>query len=107
MAIMLPIVVTAVVAGSGPKMPPELAQLIVQPFMHHARLHAHLLVVEADHAAQMGRKIEDQSRPERFARHAGAGAAGMKRHMIFGRILQQAATSAVERGRTTPSGLIS
>ena len=85
MAIMLPMVVTLLVAGSGPNKRPELAELIVEALMHHARLHANPIFVDANDAAQMGRKIEDQARPERFAGHARSGPAGVDGQMILGR----------------------
>ena len=87
MAIMLPTVVTALLAGSGPNSRPCRPQLGVEPLVDHARLHADRFCVDADHAAKMGGEIDHQPRPERFAGHARAGAAGVDGDVFFGGVL--------------------
>ena len=56
--------------------------MAIQSLINHAGLHAHALVVDANDAAQMDGKIDDQSRAKGFARHACAGAAGVDRMSI-------------------------
>ena len=87
MAIIPPMVVTALFAGSGPKSRPA-AQLRVEPFLDDARLHAHAVLFDAHQAAEMGGEVQHQPRSERFARHAAAGAAGMDGDPFFGGVAQ-------------------
>ena len=103
---MLPTVVTALLAGSGPKCAAR-PQLGVEPLVDQPRLHPDRLGLDADHAPQELGEIEHQARPQRFAGHAAAGAAGVHGMRFSAAYCTQATTSAVERGRTTASGRIS
>ncbi len=62
-------------------------QVGVEPLVDNARLHADRLRFDADHAPQVLGEIDDQSRPQRFAGHAAAAAAGVERDVFFGGIL--------------------
>ena len=108
MANMLPRVVTLLVAGSGPKSRPCRLQLLVEPPVDHARLHADPVLVDADHPPQMGGEIDDQARPQRFARHAGARAAGVDRQCASRpRTARKPPRRPPIAGEPPPSGLIS
>ena len=87
MAIMLPIVVTAVLAGSGPKMRPSRQQLGVEPLVDDSRLHADRFRIDADDSPHVLGEVDHQPRTQRFARHAAAGAPGVQRNALFRRIL--------------------
>ena len=87
MAIMLPMVVTAAFAGSGPKRRPRGRRCAVKPLQHDARLHADRIRIAADDAPQVLGEINHQPGAERLAGHAAAGAAGVERDVIVGGIL--------------------
>ena len=68
---------------------------------------AHAFGLDAQDAAKVAGEIEHQPRPERFAGQAGSRAAGVDRQLILAaRTGRRRPRRPVERGRTTPSGLI-
>ena len=98
-AIMPPTVVTAMVAGSGPKRRPRgrnwaLSRSWTMPGC------ARTARVEADDAAEKLGEIQHQPGAERFAGHAAAGTTGMDGDVLLGGIVQ----AGRHVGRTSGGG---
>ena len=73
--------------GVGAESPPHAAELCVEPPVNQSRLHANPFRVDANQPPQIGGEIDDQSRAERLAGHAGAGPAGVQRQPLFPSVL--------------------
>ena len=73
-------------AGSGPNSRPLAAEVAIERGEHDARLHADAVALVGHDAAEVAREIDDQPAAERLAGQAGAGAAGVDRQMILGRV---------------------
>ena len=71
----------------GPEGPAPRPQVGVEPLVDDPRLHADRFWIDAQDPPQVLREVNDQPRPERFAGHAAAAAAGVQRDAFFGRVL--------------------
>ena len=107
MAIMPPTVVTALLDGSGPNMPPRAAQLGIEPLVDHARLHADRFALDADIRRMCLEKSSTSPGPSDSPATPLPAPRAWTGMCFSAAYWTQATTSAVERGRTTASGRIS
>ena len=107
MASIPPMVVTLPAAGSGPSSRPRLAELIVEPLVDHAGLHANAVFVDPHMMRRRwAEKVDHQPRPQRFARHASCRRRGHGREADFRpHIRRQADTSAAAPRTNDPQRL--
>ena len=105
---MLPTVVTALVAGSGPKQRPRgrkwaFSRSWTMPGCTRTRSPSMRTMRRRNRG-----EVEHQSRTERFAGHAAAGAAGVDGDVLFGGVLQAGGhVGGAAAGGPRASGLIS
>ena len=86
MAIMLPMVVTARLAGSGPKHAALALQMRIQHRMDHAGLQTNRLGIGAENPPHVAREIDHDAAAQRFAGQARASAAWLNWQLFLRRV---------------------